>query len=99
MMKHAHPFFPSDIFLMLETAGAQLNIGNSLPLSFLPFPIFCVFIKHRLEPVAAGTQYKMVLGKQNFVSEANKFLPQTSWGMEGAVSPPLGSRGKAPGKL
>ena len=49
--------------------------------------------------VAAGTQYKMVLGKQKFVSEANKFLPQTSWGMGGAVSPPLGSRGKAPGKL
>ena len=49
--------------------------------------------------VAAGTQYKMVLGKQKFVSEANKFLPQTSWGVGGAVSPLLGFRGKAPGKL
>ena len=49
--------------------------------------------------VAAGTQYMMVLGKQNFVSEANKFLPQTSWGMGGRCEPPLGSRGKAPGKL
>ena len=49
--------------------------------------------------VAAGTQNKIVLGKQDFVSKANKLLPQTNWGMGGAASPPLGSRGKAPGKL
>ena len=47
MMKYAHPFFPSDIFLMLETAGAQLSIGDLLPLSFPLSPIFRVLRKHR----------------------------------------------------
>ena len=30
--------------------------------------------------VAAGTQREMVLGIQKFVSEANEFLSETSWG-------------------
>ena len=49
--------------------------------------------------VAAGTQKEMVLGIQKFVSKANKFLSETSWGYGGAISPPLGSRGEVPGKL
>lgn len=28
MIKHEHREFPSDLFLMLETAGAELHIGN-----------------------------------------------------------------------
>jgi hypothetical protein len=28
-MKHEHREFPSDVYLMLETAGATLNIGES----------------------------------------------------------------------
>jgi hypothetical protein len=27
-MKHEHNEFPSDIYLMLETAGATLNVGK-----------------------------------------------------------------------
>ncbi|PSN29572.1 hypothetical protein C0J52_27534, partial [Blattella germanica] len=27
-MKHDHPDFPSDVFLMLETVGANINIGK-----------------------------------------------------------------------
>jgi len=27
MIKHKHPEFPSDIFMLLETAGAELSIG------------------------------------------------------------------------
>ena len=49
--------------------------------------------------MAAGTQKEMVLGIQKFVSEENEFLSETSWGYGGAGSPPLGSRGEAPGKL
>lgn len=28
MVKHAHPEFPSDLFVILEAAGAQITIGN-----------------------------------------------------------------------
>lgn len=28
MIKHTHREFPSDLFLILETAGAQVHIGN-----------------------------------------------------------------------
>ena len=42
---------------------------------------------HTSVAVAAGTQKKMVLGKQKVVRKANKFLPQPSWGMGCAVSP------------
>lgn len=28
MLKHKHPEFQSDIYTMLETVGAQLEIGN-----------------------------------------------------------------------
>ena len=27
MMRHAHPNFPSDIYIILETVGAKLNIS------------------------------------------------------------------------
>lgn len=30
MIKHAHPEFPSDIFMLLETIGATLSIGETL---------------------------------------------------------------------
>lgn len=30
MLKHKHPEFQSDIYTMLETVGAQLEIGNFL---------------------------------------------------------------------
>ena len=33
--------------------------------------------------VAAGTQKEMVLGIRKFVSEANEFLSETSWGYGG----------------
>ena len=55
--------------------------------------------KQSFRTVAAGTRNEVVLVKQKFVSEANKFLPHTSWGYGGAASLPLGSRGEAPGKL
>lgn len=29
MLKHAHREFPSDIFLLFETAGATLRIGKT----------------------------------------------------------------------
>lgn len=32
MLKHKHPEFQSDIYTMLETVGAQLEIGNFLVL-------------------------------------------------------------------
>lgn len=28
MVKHAHREFPSDVFLLLETVGAKLSIGE-----------------------------------------------------------------------
>lgn len=34
MIKHKHHEFPSDLFLILETAGAQLHISNHLYNSF-----------------------------------------------------------------
>jgi hypothetical protein len=30
-IKHEHPEFPSDIFLILETVGATITIGEFIP--------------------------------------------------------------------
>lgn len=38
MLKHKHPEFQSDIYTMLETVGAQLEIGNFL--IFIPMNTF-----------------------------------------------------------
>ena len=70
------------------------GVSTKLKLRMLHATVFAV-ATYGCESVAAGTQYKMVLGKQNFVSEANKFLPQTSWGMGGAVSTPIGVQGQS----
>jgi hypothetical protein len=35
MMKHAHPEFPSDLFIVLETVGAKITISKTFPLCFL----------------------------------------------------------------
>jgi len=35
MLKHAHRDFPSDVFLLLETVGAKLNIGMSVAYCYI----------------------------------------------------------------
>lgn len=31
MLKHAHREFPSDLFVVLETVGAKISIGKTIP--------------------------------------------------------------------
>lgn len=42
MLKHKHPEFQSDIYTMLETVGAQLEIGNFL--IFIPMNNLSVIV-------------------------------------------------------
>uniref|UniRef100_A0A182JVL3 Indole-3-acetaldehyde oxidase n=1 Tax=Anopheles christyi TaxID=43041 RepID=A0A182JVL3_9DIPT len=59
MIKHQHPEFPSDLFLLLETVGAKLTVMSSTdsepvavsPLNFLKLKMHkCILISVRLPP-------------------------------------------------
>ena len=44
MIKHTHREFPSDLFLILETAGAQVHIGNWKSSNKIIWNIYAYFL-------------------------------------------------------
>lgn len=49
MLKHKHPEFQSDIYTMLETVGAQLEIGNfliSIPINTFSETVYPLIYTH-----------------------------------------------------